>query len=507
MALTVNDIDYHDTKTWELIQSGFAGGVFQCESKLVQNWLKKIKPKNIWELSIVIAIVRPGPLMSGYAERLVENKNSGRIQSFNNEIVDSVLSSTFGIPCFQEQLMFLGSKLAWPHLPAKERDLKVDNLRKAVGKKNQAKILEIGALFVEGCVANQVPKELADKLFELIKNSGRYAFNLSHSIAYAHVAYKTAWLKTNFPKEFFTTYFDYAEESQYKWDDIKELSNECKIFGIDFLSPNINSKNANFAIEGNAIRYGLSHMKYGPSMKLMETIVDLPRIDSWQKFIIFTMTDRFGDKPRSNTVESLIWTGAFHDTGLSRSTLYGLYDLFSFFTDKELEQILQKLNDTVKIEDLKGFLHSSITKINIRRKSKVDSKIEFFKIVKDHPSTIADKEQEILGTIISASSVDGKMHDAYHTCVECFGDIPENTKKRIAVVINEVIPTITKKGQNPGQKMARITVSDSSGSLENLPVFPNLFQQIDSLLIPRNTVTLDLNMGKNGWIIQNVQQI
>ena len=140
----ISQINYADTKTWELIKSGATKNIFQCESRLLSHWLKKIQPNNLWELSIILALVRPGALNSGTADDYIAYKN--KVKEFQpiHPIVDKILETTNHCLVFQESLMQIGGKLAWPHLPDKEKSLKVDELRKAVGKKNQEKILKIG---------------------------------------------------------------------------------------------------------------------------------------------------------------------------------------------------------------------------------------------------------------------------------------------------------------------------------------------------------------------------
>ena len=252
--ITLENIPLDDEKTWKLIQSGQTRGVFQCESKLVQHWLKKIKPHNLWELSAVIALVRPGALESGFADKYVKNKfGDEEIESFGHPIIDDIFAPTHGILCYQESLIVLARKLAWPHLPEKENLLKADALRKAVGKKDQVKILAIGKEFVEGCLHNKVEPEIANKLFEVIKNCGRYLFNLSHSFKYAMVAYFSAYLKAHYPAQFFTTYLSYAKfkatinkfgkEISSKWIETKDLYVDGIRFDINLIGPNINNHN------------------------------------------------------------------------------------------------------------------------------------------------------------------------------------------------------------------------------------------------------------------------
>ena len=511
MLIDINNIPFDDEETWKLIQSGLTCGVFQCESQLVQHWLKAIKPKNIWELSAVVALVRPGPLKSGYIEQYVKNKilPEAEWESIGNKVADSVAKKTNNVYIYQEQLMLLGDKLAWSHLQENERLVKVDNLRKAVGKKDQVKILAIGKEFIEGCKTNNIDHEVADKIFELIKNSGRYAFNLSHSITYAYVAYITAYLKAHFPLEFYTVYLSYAHEKLDKWEEIEKLVNECRQFSIEIVPPDINLHNANFLIDQDRICFGLSHIKYGPSKQMMETIKNLPKINSWQRFIIFTLSKMFGDCPRSTTTESLIKCGAFRDTKLSRKRLLALYNLFSSLSNKELEYALGHL-ENYEIDSVPSLIQDIIdNKAMKKRQALLQSYLTVYTedTYFDHPVWVANEEKLLMGVRLTGSEIDAKNCDVADTCVDCNADWPIRTKKKINAVVDEVIYTVTKKGKNPGQKMARIRIRDGTGQINNVPVFPDDYMLYSDLLVVNNTITINLEMGKTGWICKGIQQL
>ena len=505
--INIDVIPFDDKQTWNLIDSGFCCGIFQLESPLCQHWLKRIKPKNLWELSGVISLIRPGPLKSGYGEKYVKNKEAGQIESFDNEVVDETFQSTEGVLLYQEQIMQLGAKLAWSHLPEKEKLINVDLLRKAVGKKNQQKILEIGKLFLEGCAKNSIDEKLSTELFEVIKNSGRYAFNLSHSMQYAHLAYKTAYLKTHHPLQFISTYLTYAKEKLDKWEEIDKIANESKYFDIKILSPNFNLRNFNFKIESNAIRYGLGHIKYGISKKVFRELDNVPIINHWHKFLLLTCSKVYGCTLRSDTTISLCSVGAFSDTGLSRTTLLSLYSFVNSLTPKQQELFLESLSECPEINEFPQFIKKLFEDQASNRYNKILSSLAFFQIKTDNPAWIATEERNRLGVVITATSLEGKTLNTTDTCADCHATLPPKTYKDISAIINNVILTTVKKGKSAGATMARITVSDLSGKLDNLPVFPEAYEAYNSHLIENNTVQLGLEMGKTGWIVQSVQQI
>lgn len=488
--------------TWELIQSGQTKGVFQCESPLVQKWLKRLKPKNIWELSAVIALVRPGALLSGFTDQYAINKDkidSGQpIETFGHPIVDDIFKINNGVLIYQENLMQLGMRLAWPNLPEKEKLVEVDNLRKAVGKKDQKKILEIGQKFVQGCISQGVSQEVADKLFEAIKKSGRYLFNLSHSYAYAQIAYKTAYLKTNHPKEFFEIYLNYSGEKQDKWLEKKLLIHDCYRFNIPIYPPNINHGNANFQIENEGIRYGLGHVKYVNASKIDEFNRSVNTIDEFVKLVIEGYFN-------TNTIEALICVNAFADLNISRSALLNAAKLINELTSKESSQ----LNNVESLLDLVSQIQS--LKTSSTRKEKLKSVISLHNInVEDNPGQIEIWETFYLGVPITCSRLNAKIRND-HTYIQDanldFDYLPIYSERQIAVILDDIEYRKIKTGKNAGKDMANIHVHDNSGELRYLPVFADLLSASNQLLINNNTLDLTIAKGKTGWIVKNITQL
>lgn len=511
-------INYDCPATWKLIQEGLSKSLFQCESKLVSHWLKQIKPENLWDLSAVIAIVRPGCLQSGFSDVFVAYRNGSKeFESFGHPIIDEVFNTTNHILLYQESLIALANKLAFKDLPELERLVKADNLRKAVGKKDQTKLLVIGKEFVDGCVKNGVELDIANKLLDVIKNCGRYLFNLSHSMAYAHICYKTAWLKVNYPLQARATYLSYAQfkngqrkfgdDLNGKYKEIYEIIQECRIMGLDILPPNFNKRNENFKIEGESIRYGLAHLK-GFGSNTFEKVKDFPQITHWHQIVIMAFTDNFGYCMNARTTRALITTGSF-DVGVGRKDLLTIFETFNELTVKEVKWCVEHIVDYPDHRDIPKLLELCMTECcTTKRKETVRSLATIFKSdVFDHFAWIENEEVDKLGIAMTATAVDAKEGNAYNTCLECSQEFSLNTVKHISVVIDKVMPTTTKKGKNPGQQMARISVHDTTGAIENLPIFPDLFLEVSSLLIKRNTVNMCLKQGDRGWIVMTMEKI
>ncbi len=519
MNFSLNQISYGDPRVWDLICSGKSNGIFQLESNLCKHWLKKIKPRNLWELSIFVSIIRPGPLMSGYADLYVEYKEGKEFETFGNPIVDEIFNTTNHCMIFQEQLMSLGAKLAWSDLDEKTRLQKVDGLRKAVGKKLSDKLLIIGKDFVEGCVKNNIDKALADKLFDTIQNCGRYLFNLAHAMSYAYKAYETAYLKVYYPLQFMAVYLSYAKFKQShkkegkeiggKWNEIKDIINESKILGINCLPPNINAKNENFSIEGDAVRYGLSHMKYfgGSTMGILR---NLPQITDWRQVLALCCTDRFGKKLGSRAAEALIVTGAFGDCKVSRTSLLNAYHCIDRLTGREQNALFDLIDNgnVVNIKELPAAVCKTGDIANKTRREKVLAEASILNVDSyDNPAWVALQEKTYLGIALTACAVDDKVTDNPDRVIDCVAELPDFTKRSLAVVINEIKYTTTKKGKNPGAKMCFLSVYDSSGQLDKLPVFPEAFEAMGDILMEKNTVALSIVKGKGGFFVEGGYQL
>lgn len=502
-------LDYKDSKTWDLIQSGRSKGLFQCESPLVQYWLKNIEPDDIWEISDVIAGVRPGSLKSGAMDEYLAIKNGDKQpQSFGYKIIDDVLASTKSTLLYQESLILLGLQLAWPHLEENERLVKADNLRKAVGKKNQKKILEIGHEFVEGCIKNGVNQETADRLFEIIKNSGRYLFNASHSMSYAHWMYQTAYLKANYPHQFFCVYLEYADEKLDKWSELYDLVQDAKRYNIQVLTPNINIKNPEFRIndDGN-IHYGLRHIKY-VNTAFIELLPQLPDITDWKQIIMLCCSNKFGKTINIKTSEALIKTGAFHETLISRHDLWSLVTLTNVLTDKELNWVLDRIYNCDTLNEYLDLLIKCANEVsNKKRRETLMSHIKLTEFgIQDPIGAIEVAERNYLGIALTGVKSDFITSTAVDTCLDCLNETRTYSRKEVGCIIKNIRLTVTKNGENPGQEMAIIDVYDSSGELNKLPVFPDTYSAFSDLLIVDNLVVLTLQKGKKGWVIEKIEQ-
>jgi DNA polymerase III subunit alpha len=262
--INIEKLPLNDKETYELLRRGQTIGVFQLESGGMQRYLKQLKPTEFEDIIAMVALYRPGPmeLIPDYIAR----KNKQKKPEYIHEKLKPILESTHSIPLYQEQVMSIARDLAGFSLA------EADILRKAMGKKIIDLLMEQKDKFINGCVNNNVNKNIAEKIWEWIIPFASYGFNKSHSAGYATIAYQTAWLKSHYPTEFMSSLLTSDRK------DIERTSfliEECKRMKIEVLAPDINESFVFFSVVPNKkqIRFGLSAIK-NVGMGITEAIVE-----------------------------------------------------------------------------------------------------------------------------------------------------------------------------------------------------------------------------------------
>ena len=257
----IHDIPLNDEKTYKTLSKGLTSLVFQLESKGLTNIIKEIKPENLEELTAIIALYRPGPMASGMLDSFIARKQGREDISYplpdcQHELLKKILEPTYGVVIYQEQVMQIAQKLAGYSLG------QADLLRRAMGKKKPEEMAKQKGIFCDGAVKNGVDRELAERLFDIIEKFAGYGFNKSHSVAYAMVSYQTAYLKANYPYEYYTCAFNnsYIENNKGEYS-INKLLKEARSNGINLSPPNVNHGNFEFETDGEKIYFGLKGLK------------------------------------------------------------------------------------------------------------------------------------------------------------------------------------------------------------------------------------------------------
>ncbi len=245
-------IPLDDPKTYELFSRAQTNGVFQFESGGMRDVLRRARPTRLEDLIALNALFRPGPMKD--IDDFIARKHGLRPVSYEFPELESILSETYGIVVYQEQVMQIAHKLAGFTLG--EADL----LRYAMGKKNKEQMAAQKEKFVKGAVGRGHPKDKVRELFEVMEPFAGYAFTKSHSAAYAYLAYVTAYLKANYTVEFMAALLT-SEAGLGNTDKVVKYINECREMGVTVLPPDINLSGIDFTPEGGNIRFGLRAVK------------------------------------------------------------------------------------------------------------------------------------------------------------------------------------------------------------------------------------------------------
>ena len=252
MPLDLDEVPLDDPDVYRLFCDGRTNGIFQFESRGMKELLRRAKPSKFEDLAAFNALYRPGALSVGMVEEFIQRKNGQKKVRFVVPAVEPILAETYGVIAYQEQVMQIGVVVAG--FTAGEADV----LRSAMGKKKPEVMAQQKEKFLSGAVANGYRREQGEDLWNYIEPFAGYGFNKAHSVAYAMLAYKTAYLKAHFPHAFMAAMLT-SELSNT--DEVSKYVRECHDLGIAVLGPDINRSRWQFTVEGNAIRFGLGAVK------------------------------------------------------------------------------------------------------------------------------------------------------------------------------------------------------------------------------------------------------
>ena len=291
-----------DPKAYELFQAGQTHGVFQFESSGMRDTLRKAKPQCLEDLIALNALYRPGPLRGGVVDDYISRKH-GRVDiKYDLPQMENVLRETYGVIAYQEQVMRLASELAGFTLG------EADELRRAMGKKDAAKMQAQRDRFMKGCAANKIPEKKATKVFEFIEFFAGYGFNKSHSTTYALLAYQTAYLKANYPRHFMAALLTIESQNS---DKVALYLAECRELGVPVLPPDINASRLEFVVEPDGVRFGLGAVK-GAGEGAIQSILAARHALEGRITSLFELTEHIDLRLVNKKVfESLVKAGAF----------------------------------------------------------------------------------------------------------------------------------------------------------------------------------------------------
>ncbi len=454
---TISKIPENDPASYEMLQQGKTSGVFQLESAGMTGVCVGLKPENVEDLTAIIALYRPGPMDS--IPRFIASKRDPKLVTYAHPALEPILRVTYGCIVYQEQVIEIFRRLAGYSLG------QADMIRRAMSKKKAKDVEKERATFVHGdpergiagCIANGIPQEAAEAIYQDIYDFANYAFNKAHAVSYAVVAYQTAYCKRHYTKEYMAALLSSVLDSSEK---VNEYFAECRENGITLLPPDVNHSEGGFSVEETGIRFGLAAIKGIGRGLIARMAAEREKNGFFKDFQDFCRR-MDGVDMNKRAVEGLIRAGAFDSMGYRRSQLIAVYE---------------------KVMD--GIANS--------KRANLDGQIDFFGagiqdakqdelVLPDIPEFTAGErmamEKETTGLYLS-----GHPMDAYRAAARAAGAVkigavrddfaqeggPTVFKDEQRLTVAGVVATSKTKMTKKNTLMAYVTLEDDTGSMELL---------------------------------------
>jgi DNA polymerase-3 subunit alpha len=443
-----------DEAAFSLLNQGMTLGVFQIETGGMKELSKQLHLDKFEEIIAVLSLYRPGPM--DMIPSFIARKHKREPIEYDHPLMEEILSETYGIMVYQEQVMQIAQKLASFSLG------EGDVLRRAMGKKDMKEMAMQREKFTKGAMKNGIAEEIATKVFDKMEKFAEYGFNKSHAAAYGYLTYVTAYLKANFPSQWLAALMTCDQDDITK---VARLFHESRQMHIPILPPDINESDKEFVATSNAIRFAMSSIKgvgEGVVVAIIEERKQAGPFKNLYDFISRIDLKRVGKK----AIELLIDVGCFDATSWHRDALKAsveaMYD-YSLRKQKETAQGVLSLFD--KIETKSPFATPP-------QVAKLRTKEELLL-----------REKELLGFFLT-----GHPLDSYSSILPRLGCITlaeaeklsPDSVFRAAFVIEEVQIRTSSKSQ---KKFAIVVISDGGIGKYELPVWPDVFEEVHPLLV------------------------
>jgi DNA polymerase-3 subunit alpha len=452
LKININEVDLEDEKTFNLYGIGNTIGTFQFESEGMRHWLPKLKPNNIDDLIAMNALYRPGPMK--FIPNFIDRKNGKEEIKYQHPLLKPILSNTYGVMVYQEQIIKIAQIVAGYTLG------QADLLRKAMSKKKAEEMTRQKVIFIKGAMKkHNILKEKSIEIFNLMERFSEYGFSLAHSTAYSVVAYHTAYLKANYTAAYMSSVLTNNN------NDIDKLSifiSECRKNKIKILNPDVNESNFDFDINNrNEIRFGLCAIK-GLGRPTAKSIIDLR--NSLGDFLdIFDFVERSNLKLVSKkTIDSLVMSGAFDSFEHFHRREY----LFSQKSQKSLIENSLLYGTKFQKEKISNQQSLFVTNNFFFKKPTISS---------CPPYSLLDKlniEKETIGFYISNHPLDDFEIELKKFC-NCSTLDFLNFKNKDIYIAGIVLDYVIRVSKN-GNSFAFFTIEDFYGKI-NLSLFGDLF--------------------------------
>ncbi|MGV0167518.1 DNA polymerase III subunit alpha [Furfurilactobacillus sp. WILCCON 0119] len=462
--LAVNDIPLTDAETLALFQRGDTNGVFQFESSGIKNVLRKLHPETFELVVAVNALYRPGPMEN--IDRFIARKKGQEPVTYPAQVLEPILGPTYGIIVYQEQVMRVAAVMGGFSLG------KADLLRRAMSKKDHAKIDALRDEFIAGATEKGFTQAVAVQVYDYIENFASYGFNRSHAVAYSKMAFELAYLKVHHPAAFFMALLNSVLGNAAK---IKLYLLEAKQHGVNVAGPNVNVSQPDFSLKNGQILFGLGDIK-GLRRDFVANILAV-RADHGA----FTDLDDFvthidPQYRKEEPLTAMIYAGAFDDFGLNRAELLDL-----------LPRVISGAQINIDLfDDIAGMKSKVAHKPDLSLKKKLAH------------------EAEVLGAYLSGHPVEQYTGLSQRLHAVPVVDLTVGDRATVVLYTSRIREIRTKKGD----KMAFVSGNDPSGEL-SITLFPRLYKAVSEWLRSEQVVVVSgrIDTGRQMEIVADQLQL
>ncbi len=449
-----------DKKTYDMLSRAETLGVFQLESEGMKRVCVDLKPSRLEDIIALVALYRPGPM--DWIPDYINIKHGRKKPTYLHPKLEPILAETYSIACYQEQVMQIARDLAGFTMG------QADELRKVMGKKQKEKIPVYRQKFIDGCAASGIETKLAEDIFAFVEPFAGYGFNKSHAAAYGWIAYQTAFLKANYPLQYFAALMSSVRD---KTDKLVEYIDEAKKMGIAVLPPDVNASLVDFAVVGDQIRFGLAAVK-GIGGNAVRAILE-ERERGGPFADLFDLAQRVGVRAANRKVyEALIKCGALDKLPGNRAQLLDALDAALEVAAREARDLeLGQTSLFGLVEEPHPALKPSLRPLPA-------------------PSTMEQLgwEKETLGIFVSGHPLADVAEALARTgavAVRDLRNLEDDAPVKIAGLVTSVRRTMTKAQS----QMLIATVEDTSGAIE-VVVFPKQYGELQARFVEDGIVVI-----------------
>ena len=450
----MESIPMDDAATFKMLGEGHAFGVFQFESAGMRNVITQLGPESIEDLIAVISLYRPGPMES--IPRYIRNRHNPRLVTYKTPELRPILEVTYGCIVYQEQVMQICRQLAGYSYG------RADLVRRAMAKKKHDVMEKERESFLDGAEQNGIDRKIANEIFDEMSSFASYAFNKSHAAAYAVLAYRTAYLKCHYPREYMAALLTSVLDNTAK---LTEYIGECRRLGIVVLPPSVFESQAGFSVSGTKIRFGLAAIKNIGDAVIRHLIQERER-RPFSDLVDFCTRMRQGELNK-RVIEGLIKSGALDGFGFHRRQLLLGYEALLESVNRENRQ---NLSGQINLFDLSEEPVSG---------GKILPEVDEFDLFQ-----ILQQEKESTGVYLTGHPLSRYQNFIKRRKlpeISSFSDEEEHHLDNQGVTLVALVAAKKLKITKQNETMAFITLEDMTGSMEML-VFPKVLALYSSLL-------------------------